>query len=321
MHLENENLEKRDLLSIGNMAFDHFVDVERLPNRGLPRRIIGERIYFGGRAGNVAFHCAQLGLRVSINSVVGSDFLESGYKSHLEEQEIDTRGIEVVLGARSPAMFIIKDAQGQTKCIFKPNIQHKSGGPSLTRSDLMRFRTVFITPFNSEKSFVSLLSLIESSEGGKNVFLNLGMEIEKYSLESILLAIRASSYVSLNYSELTLLLRKIKTSSATELVKNFTSLRGLAVTLGESGSIVYTQEDRFRIPAIYLPNPATAIGAGDSYISGFIWGLQKNLPIKQCARIASIVSSMIIAKEGARTAVISPNTVLREYNSIFKENL
>jgi len=81
-----------------------------------------------------------------------------------------------------------------------------------------------------------------------------------------------------------------------------------AVTRSAQGSIVVRGEERITSPAATVERVVDTTGAGDLYAAGFLYGLTQDLPLAECARIASLAAAEIISHFGAR-----PETPLRIY--------
>lgn len=77
-------------------------------------------------------------------------------------------------------------------------------------------------------------------------------------------------------------------------------------TMGAQGSVVYVKEAgsvrEYHVP---ITSPATqeiqAIGAGDAYVAGFLYGMSQGCDPVTCAQYGSTVSSFIIEDDGSTT--------------------
>lgn len=58
------------------------------------------------------------------------------------------------------------------------------------------------------------------------------------------------------------------------------------------------EPSRFQVPAVDRELEKDAIGAGDSFLAGFFYGLVHNFPIKKCVKIASLVGAEIVKQRG-----------------------
>ncbi|MBT9551577.1 MAG: 1-phosphofructokinase family hexose kinase [Hydrogenophaga sp.] len=54
----------------------------------------------------------------------------------------------------------------------------------------------------------------------------------------------------------------------------------VALTLGHLGALLVTREAMWSAPPLDIP-VASAVGAGDSFVGGLVWGLQQGLPLEQ----------------------------------------
>lgn len=81
-----------------------------------------------------------------------------------------------------------------------------------------------------------------------------------------------------------------------------------AVTLGGEGSVIVRGGERVKSPAARIERVVDTTGAGDLYAAGFLYGLTRDMPLAECARIAGLAAAEVISHFGAR-----PETPLREF--------
>jgi len=85
-----------DLLCVGVLALDNFFEVTRIPEKYSEGEVRAMDIFFGGRAPNVAANASKLGLKVGLVSVVGGDFISSGYQDHLKRLGVDLTCVTIL---------------------------------------------------------------------------------------------------------------------------------------------------------------------------------------------------------------------------------
>lgn len=89
--------------------------------------------------------------------------------------------------------------------------------------------------------------------------------------------------------------------SVKEVLHNFTKLNAIScITLGEDGSYIIKDSKINEIEAVEVEEVYDVTGAGDAYAAGFLFGLHKNLDVKECGRIASASAAEVIKYLGAR---------------------
>jgi sugar/nucleoside kinase (ribokinase family) len=81
-----------------------------------------------------------------------------------------------------------------------------------------------------------------------------------------------------------------------------------AVTRSAQGSLVVRGDERVSSPAAKIERVVDTTGAGDLYAAGFLYGLTRDLPLAECARIAGLAAAEVISHFGAR-----PEVPLREF--------
>ena len=81
-----------------------------------------------------------------------------------------------------------------------------------------------------------------------------------------------------------------------------------AVTLGGQGSVAIRNGERVACQAAQVERVVDTTGAGDLYAAGFLYGLCRDLPLAECARIGGLAAAEVISHFGAR-----PEVPLREY--------
>ncbi|MCI4367735.1 MAG: PfkB family carbohydrate kinase, partial [Thermoplasmata archaeon] len=100
-----------DLLVLGHINLDHFLDVEALPAADRTVPITRQVTELGGTATNIARSAAAWGVRTGIVSRVGDDF-PSEYWRQIEAERIDLSAVERVRGVASSCCYIVEDRRG-----------------------------------------------------------------------------------------------------------------------------------------------------------------------------------------------------------------
>ena len=77
------------------------------------------------------------------------------------------------------------------------------------------------------------------------------------------------------------------------------------VTVGKNGAYVISKTDGIFLQPSELPTKKIidTTGAGDLYASGFLYGMIKNMSLKNCARLGTLAASEVITHMGARPEI------------------
>jgi len=105
-----------------------------------------------------------------------------------------------------------------------------------------------------------------------------------------------ANYVAVNDYEAQLLQEKCGVPVET-LAKQ---VKGLAVTLGAKGSLIYSGGRCIEIPPAQPDQVVDPTGCGDAYRAGFLYGLAQGMDWELTGRLASLLGALKIAHRGAQ---------------------
>ena len=305
-------MRRFDLLAVGNLTLDLVYEVDRIPKLDETGLVLRQNVYFGGRAGNIAVIGSKLGLDVAIASTVGYDFLESGYKNHLIRHTVNIDRVKVIQTEECAKIHVFKQRDGEHLYFFQPNVQQRSHILDL-EEDLARFKVVYVTSFDSEESVTELLGKVRHSK----IFFGLGEEIYRKSRHFLELVIEMSNYIGVNETELVSFLERMGFSSVAEIFDIGTHLKFLCVSLGKRGSIIYSPNEKYVIPAVPPVKLVSTLGAGDTYVAALTYGLINQWNIENCGRLGSVLSSFILEAEGAQNELLNWRSIKERYVKFF----
>lgn len=130
--------------------------------------------------------------------------------------------------------------------------------------------------------------------------------VERHRADFLELVEKRVDILFANETEITALFQTNELDSAFDRLAAMVDLA--AVTLGGEGSVVVHGVDRIRSAAARVERVVDTTGAGDLYAAGFLYGVTRDLPLAECARIAGLAAAEVISHFGAR-----PETPLREF--------
>ena len=130
--------------------------------------------------------------------------------------------------------------------------------------------------------------------------------VERHRADFLDLVANRVDIVFANESEITALFQTDELDAAYDRLSTMVDLA--AITLGGDGSVVVKGSERVMSPAAAIERVVDTTGAGDLYAAGFLYGVTRDLPLAECARIAGLAAAEVISHFGAR-----PETPLREF--------
>lgn len=292
------------------MKFDAF------PQAGQTTPILNtdfDRLYYGGKAWNIAYDLMMLGCPVfPVLAYSDSRFLPEFERAkarfHMPDEGI----------FRSPqgdyeflTCYVLEDRNRDHITIGGYHSNSRDLDLSTLQRDHIPIRQEFLAdsrmalltcpkPGDLEPMFSAIeasgLPMAFSMSHDPTVF-------DKKNLEPIL---KYAEILFANEEETTYIEELYGYSSIVELFR-LGRARIIVKTLGGRGSLVYEKTaDGWRnhlVPVTAAGGTADirAVGAGDAYVAGFLYGLSAGVPVEVCAQYGSTVSSFIIEDEGSVT--------------------
>jgi sugar/nucleoside kinase (ribokinase family) len=79
-------------------------------------------------------------------------------------------------------------------------------------------------------------------------------------------------------------------------------VRNVVIKTGKDGCYIRTANEKLIVPTYEKAKRVDTTGAGDNFAAGFIYGLTRDLPVRECAADANAAASVSIQYVGARGA-------------------
>ena len=98
-------------------------------------------------------------------------------------------------------------------------------------------------------------------------------------------------------------------------------LGAVIVTRGSEGSSVYAEGRRIDVPAVAPEALVDPTGCGDAYRAGLLYGMARGWGWERCARLASVMGSIKIARRGGQNHRPTRDEIARKLREAFGEEL
>lgn len=307
-------------LVCGSFAFDTImVFSDRFKNHILPDKVhmlnvsflVPEmRREFGGCAGNISYNLKLLGARVKPMGTVGADF--TPYKDWFENQGIDQEFIKTVDNTYTAQAFITTDLDDNQITAFHPGAMSESHQNKVT--DAENISIGIVSPDGKQGMMEHAEQFV--SKGVPFIF-DPGQGMPMFSGQELIHFLDLATWVTLNDYESQLM--QDKTGLSLKQISD--KAEALIVTRGGEGSIIYTQDKVYEIPAVKPKKILDPTGCGDAYRSGLIYGLMNQFDWEVTGRIASLMGAIKISTYGTQNHKPDfdeiKNAYKEEFNSPF----
>ena len=266
------------------------------------KEIKNHQIFSGGSAANTAVGFSSCGGKALFVGNVGKDeFGEKFGKNILDENVyFDTKLNISSSEPTSKSIILVTNDAERTMCTYL-GASTKLSFSKIDKSIFDFTKIIYFEGylFDKEETKNTIIQMSKRARSnGILVSLSLSDKfcVDRHRKDFFNLINDYVDFVFANESELTSLFEKdFKTSL--QLLRKIVKFG--AITLGEKGSIIFTEDKIINIKPIKTKVVDTT-GAGDLFASGVLFGLSNNMSLKKCGQLGSICSGEIISHFGAR---------------------
>lgn len=295
--------KRYDVLTSGYVSMDHIVKIKSPAQIGFTSLIENKsntKVYPGGCSVNIAYALCKLGLRAMPVLRVGDDYEQTGFRAFLEQGNVPTDAITHVAGEITSVCYLLQDNMGQHITLFYPgSMDGKYARPlddGIFENAGMGVLTVGARCDNElffAKCKQHKVPLVFGMKGDMDAFppdflrelllyckIIFTNECERESIEAI-------------YQKDILTLFD---EGNAEIIVTTLGRDGSRCSIKTPGGI-----EQVTIPICECAGVVDTTGSGDAYMAGFLFGFHQRLPVVQCAKLGTVLSSFVIEKEGCCT--------------------
>jgi adenosine kinase len=303
-------------LICGSMAYDTImVFHDRFKNHILPEKIHilnvaflvpDMRREFGGCAGNIAYNLKMLGGNPLIMATVGDDF--QPYRQRLEQLGLHQTHVRVVPQTFTAQAFITTDLDDNQITAFHPGAMNFSHQNRVTEA-----REVSLGIVAPDGRDGMLQHATEFHEAGIPFIFDPGQGLPMFNGEELLHFVELADYVAVNDYEGQLLQER----TGKKLEELAQGVKALVVTLGATGSAIYSGGKRFEIPCVKTDAVVDPTGCGDAYRAGLLYGMAQGMDWETTGRLAALMGALKIGQRGGQNHIATRDELLAMFQKNF----
>jgi adenosine kinase len=286
-------------LICGSIAFDTImVFHDRFRNHILPEQVhilnvsflVPElRREFGGCAGNIAYNLALLGGAGRPMGTVGEDF--GPYADWLDRHGIARDQVRVVPGAYTAQAYITTDRDDNQITAFHPGAMSCA---HLNRVEDAQGVTLGLVSPDGRQGMIEHAEQFAAAgipfmfDPGQGMPMFDGPALERFASQATWLA----------FNDYEAKLMAERTGKGPEALAQRAA--AVIVTRGAAGSLVFTRERVYEIPAAPAAAVVDPTGCGDAYRAGLLYGLMNGLDWETTGRIAALMGAIKVEQPGTQ---------------------
>jgi adenosine kinase len=260
---------------------------------------------FGGCAGNIAYNLKLLGGTALPMATVGTDF--APYAAWMDSYQISRDYIKIIENSYTAQAFITTDMDDNQITAFHPGAMNFSHENNISQAQGVQLGIV--SPDGRDGM---LQHAQQFAEAGIPFIFDPGQGMPMFNGDDLKQFVAKATWATFNDYEWQLMHER--TGMTMEQVAN--QLKGLIITKGAQGAIIYSGDKTYPIPAAKPHAVKDPTGCGDAFRGGLLYGLMNGIDWETTGRIASLMGAMKIEQNGTQNHFFS----LDEFKQRFHEN-
>jgi adenosine kinase len=303
-------------LICGSIAYDTImVFKDHFKNHILPEKIHilnvaflvpDMRREFGGCAGNIAYNLQMIGGKPLIMATVGDDY--QPYASRLQDLELAQNHVRQMAGTFTAQAFITTDLADNQITAFHPGAMNFSHQNHI--ADAKDVNLGIVAPDGREGM---LQHAREFPEAGIPFMFDPGQGLPMFTGEELLDFVHKADYVAVNDYEGQLLYER--TGHPLEALAK--SVKGLIVTRGAEGSVIYADGQQVEVPSVKPEKLVDPTGCGDAYRAGLLYGITHDMDWRSTGQLGSLLGALKISQRGGQNHRFTRDEIDQRYFEIF----
>jgi adenosine kinase len=285
-----------DTIMVFNDHFKNHILPEKIHILNVSFLVPDMRREFGGCAGNIAYNLQMIGGKPLIMATVGDDY--QPYASRLSDLDLAKTHMRHVRDTFTAQAFIT----------FHPGAMNFSHENHVT--DAKDVNLGIVAPDGRDGM---VQHAREFHEAGIPFMFDPGQGLPMFNGEELLDIVSKADYLAVNDYEGQLM--QERTGRTLEALAKL--VKGLIVTKGSKGSLIYSDGQQIEIPSVKADKLVDPTGCGDAFRAGLLYGIANEMDWQSAGQLGSLMGSLKIAQRGGQNHSFSRDAIDQRYFEIF----
>lgn len=308
---------KYDILAFGDICADLIISgSDVVPEFGQKEKLVDDySLEMGGSCTIFACQAAKLGLRTVVAGKTGNDRFGDVVKDTLAKAGVSLEYIKTVNDIKTGISISLNN--GNDRAILTCNGTIDAMGPEDIDYELLKsVRHLHIGSYFLMKKlqpcYAEIIKMIK--EYGGTISLDTNWDPEENWDSGVMEVIRQVDVIFPNENEAMAITKEADAQKAIQKLKEMVPV--VAVKLGKDGAVAYYNGTTVHVPAIDVVK-VDAVGAGDSFDGGFLYGYLNGMSIEDCLKYGCICGSLNTRAAGGTKGQPKLNELKEAYTSAF----
>ena len=260
------------------------------------------RLSVGGDALNEATVLARLGMKVLLETVIGSGKAGKFILDHCRDcgillpadcvREDFSTGINVVLVSRDGSRHFLTNPHGSLRRLTLQDIHM----PFPQSAKIVCFASIFVFPEIGPKELEVIFRT--AKEQGKTVCADMTKRKKNETVEDLAGALKYVDYLIPNDEEAMLLTGEESVEAVAGRLRE-AGAGTVVIKCGDRGCYLDSADGKCWIPAEKNVKCVDTTGAGDSFAAGFLYALSRGRSLRECAEYGNRCGAKAVSVAGA----------------------
>jgi len=280
--------------------------IDAIPARGTLQTVDRMELHVGGCAANTAIGLAKLGIDTAMAGKVGAD----GFGDFLVRQ-VAANGVDTGAVVRDPetatsATMVLVHSDGERSFLhyYGANATLRRADVDMdlvSRSKIIHIGGAFLMPSLDGEPSAQILK--EAQSAGVITSFDTAWDSTGQWIKKVGCCLPYVDYFLPSFEEARLLAGGIDDPAAIAQYFISEGVKVVALKMGGRGAYVRSAAgEEIVVPALKV-DVVDALGAGDSFVAGFLTGVAHGWDLEKCARFANAVGACCVTALGATTGV------------------
>lgn len=315
-------MKQFDIAAIGELNVDIILNgIESEPEIGKEKFAREMTVTLGSSTAIFAANAAALGSKVCFVGMVGKDSFGSLVCTSLEAKGVDT-GYLIYGNTPTGATICMNYGEDRANLTYQ-GAMDVMGFDDISPEVFAKAKHIHLSSLFMQSALLRDIHKVLDAAAANGVTVSLDTQwdpMETWAMDYQNILPKVTVFLP-NEKELQALTGAADLESAISAVLPYLG-RAMVVKCGSKGSLLVRKDGtRTFLPAFLNKNVVDAIGAGDSFNSGFVSAFVKGLPLEECQRTGNLTGAVNTTAAGGTGAFVSLEAVRKVCSERFGQEL
>ncbi len=289
-----------DVIGFGALNLDKLHRVESIACKDQESFISSQKDTPGGSAANTIIGLSKLNKKTSIIGKIGEDEAGDVIELNLAMNKVYTNNLIYSEKGNTGQVLGFVDKDGQRALYVDPGVNDEIAIGEINPRNINTCKIMHYTSFVGDKSLEAQIQLLEKLNEDILLSFDPGMLYVKRGFDDISPILKRTNILLMNEQEFRLLVEDYDENSIEDLAIKFFSTNDIdtvVIKQGSNGVFAINENEECHVD-VFPCDVIDTTASGDSFNSGFLYGVLNDYKLSECCKIGNFVASKAIEGYG-----------------------